>query len=267
MIINSCDELAGWQPYENVYGTVTIDPDNKVEGLGSLRYEGDQTLWGGRVEYIPASPLNLDIEHMLKFSIRVNEIYGNVAAVRVISPTGWKQWNLTNLVTTPDTWYDVTVDLKSTGDSVSGTLELTNITKIWFIFEYIRAVGKYMWVDNVIAEPLVIHVLTVQSSPVTGIPITVNGVEGYTPATFQVGDGSTPTITAPSEADAYYFNHWERNGTVIGTENPVTISPVTADTTIIAVYTEAPPPPPPPPPIHLLIGALAVAGVLYLLLR
>ena len=79
--------------------------------------------------------------------------------------------------------------------------------------------------------------LTVASSPITGIPFTINGVPQTTPYTEWLLEGSY-TLIMPETHDGYVWSHWLEDG---DTNRIKTI--LLQGTTWTAVYTPAPPPP------------------------
>ncbi len=87
------------------------------------------------------------------------------------------------------------------------------------------------------------YVLTVQSTP-TPIPIKVwtrdyyNRNDGTTQFTRTYKSGVTASLTAPVISGTKAFDHWEKNGVPIGTARTINV-PMTADTTVKAVYKDA----------------------------
>jgi len=95
--------------------------------------------------------------------------------------------------------------------------------------------------------------LTVDSTPVKGIPFVIDNKQYATPTTLQLPPGTytiamPKTHTDPETGVTYAFDHWED-----GSTNPTRTINLTADTTITATYT-------PPPETAILTGT--VKGVL-----
>lgn len=54
----------------------------------------------------------------------------------------------------------------------------------------------------------------------------------------------------------YTFDHWEQDGVNIGSANPITLSPITGPTTVVAIYV--------PVPTHAVTLDSSPTGVAYI---
>lgn len=86
------------------------------------------------------------------------------------------------------------------------------------------------------------HILTVNSTPITGVPFTINGISKSTPYTEALQEASY-TVVMPSnvqvDADIYNFKSWED-----GSTNPTRVINLISDRNIVATYELYTPPSP-----------------------
>jgi hypothetical protein len=79
---------------------------------------------------------------------------------------------------------------------------------------------------------------------INGVPINVNGVPGNTPFTRQVPQGSSVTVSAPSQITAggqpLSFQRWERDGSTVSTSTSYSFT-ATANTSLRVIYAPAGP--------------------------
>jgi hypothetical protein len=80
--------------------------------------------------------------------------------------------------------------------------------------------------------------LTVTSSPITGIPFTINGVSKTTTYTEWLLQGSY-TVEMPATYSGYTWSHWLEDGDT----NRIKTFTLSSTKTLTAIYTTAPPPP------------------------
>ena len=101
----------------------------------------------------------------------------------------------------------------------------TNTTRVVFLNANKSLVATYVLVN---------HNLTVNTSPVTGVPITIDGASYTSPATASLPQG-THSVTAPSQVtsgtDLYAFTGWSTGATSL----TINVS-LTADMTVTASY-------------------------------
>lgn len=101
-----------------------------------------------------------------------------------------------------------------------------------------------VYVDDLIVSdtplPIVYHHLSINSTPITGIPFSINGTQQVTPYSAVLEEG-TYIITMPSQAavntETYNFVKWED-----GSTNPTRTINLTEDMTLTATYELAPTP-------------------------
>jgi hypothetical protein len=94
---------------------------------------------------------------------------------------------------------------------------------------------KY-WISQVGAGTPSLYTITIDSTPMTGIPIRYNGAERETPDIEYAFTG-TMVVNAPSSVGLYYFSHWQD-----GSISPTLAIDVNGSIDLVAVYAENPPP-------------------------
>lgn len=92
------------------------------------------------------------------------------------------------------------------------------------------------------------------------VSTTLGGTTTPEPGIYEYEEGVTVPVTALPET-GYHFNHWELDG-ASRTETPINIT-MTADHTLLAVFTVTPPKRPPWGWVTFLIGLPIIGGVLY----
>ncbi|MCB1131750.1 MAG: DUF642 domain-containing protein, partial [Verrucomicrobiae bacterium] len=147
------------------------------------------------------------------------------------------------------TWTPVTHTF--TADSTTTTISFTDSTLI------ATAGGSDLLIDDVVVEEVVPRTLTINSTPATGLSITVSPADngsnsdGTTNFTRTYDSGTDVTLTAPATSGSDVFSKWQRDG-VDFSINATAIVTMDADHTMTAVYS--------PPPSNLLVNGSFETG-------
>lgn len=243
-------------------GEVVLDRINKVVGEASIRtyatgyiyyessiftfYDGkefDATFQNAKLHFLHA----LDEHHNGNCMVILHDSIDRIAQKEFGTAPNAK-WEVKTFVVGPGTgWFE------------DAGFDWTRVKKIRFeCWEKYREYGSF-WVDQpYFSYELVKPTLRILSSP-TGKHYTLNGVSGYTPASYGLDVGATYTV----EMDPDLFIEWEN-----GSTNPRREIAITVDTTITAYYEDAPPSPPPSTEnVVMVLGIVAalisIGGVIY----
>lgn len=203
MILFTCDDLL--PDWHTVAGTLSIDTDDKIEGIGSI-------LWQIPVEAeasiiavtIPAGEkrnlTNTKYYIYLKVDVATEPIQlrlngysgGNYCSYHYDIRCGEVGWNL------------IEVDLRNPTSYFKGSTmppDLSNILEQNIIYENHNA-ARIVKLDLIEVKPLTAtHTLTIESSPIIGMPVTLDGLPvGNTPISLIIIEGDHIVIV-PSEVE------------------------------------------------------------------
>jgi len=197
-VLNNCDSLSAFRIRGGV-SELTIDSSDFKEGTGSLLIKGDAE---GRY-----AEVYCDISTILSNWTTVQELKLWLEAldsrynfeVGIYAPDRGNRWGLWTSIEALNVWGQKTLMFPS-DFGVVGTPDITNVTTLLLAFsnEGAQRRWKVDLIETLEAEILT-HLLTIQSSPISGVPITVNGASaGNSPITLDVTEGEH-SIQVPLE--------------------------------------------------------------------
>lgn len=175
----------------------------------------------------------------------------------------------------PELQYSLTLSVSGQGETIpatgthslpAGIVDLSAIPVAGWLFE--RWMGDIDSTVNPISVDLqsdmaITAVFQEMIIPPTEYAVTISVIgQGTTepvPGAYTVPENSDFVITA-TPATGWRFDHWE--GDISGNTNPVTFT-VDENLTVLAVFTEKPV----LPPTNLLVGAIAITGIIALALK
>lgn len=210
---------------------------------------------GGSMWFTFNSPVDLSMfDRLFLYCALAPDPYGNDTIGITLSDVAGRMILRELYISPVKVWQTVDLSLAEGWTGDVATFDWKQLQEI-----FISVPGtNFVYVDYLhFRGELIRPTLRILSVP-TGKHYTINGVSGYTPASYGLDAGATYTVTMDAEG----FREWED-----GSTDPTREVSITEDTTITAYYEEAPPPPPSIEDVAMVLGVvssvIAIVGVIY----
>lgn len=241
-LLANCDTLDYWTP---IYGTIELDPTDKIEGLASIKLTGDGTNDWVFARYNPSGTWDLSGKTWLK--IGLNPEFRYETRIHLIDINGvTARWFLGPL---PSGWSEYQINLDAPSDVV-GVFDKTQVEYITILHGVVKN-PSYIKIDAITVGPVTPEILSISVAP-TSTTIQVGQQQNFIAT---VSGGTSPytvnwiDATSGSVLDIgfeYVFDALETGSFAIYAEATDSVGDTVRSADVPITVTEAPTPPPPP---------------------